>query len=141
MKQILLSTIFCLGFSLAGQAQSSEKAAVKERILQFASAADSQDATALQNLLDPHFQILMNQLFGSQEVVALDKSTYLNKIRNKEFGGEKRTVKIQQVLLNGNTATAKVLFQGQKMTFSSLLGLVKNKDGVWQIVTDMPVIQ
>ncbi len=122
-----------------GQSKNDDKA-IEEVIAKFARAADAQDVPALDGLLDAHYRIVMNQLFGSPDVVVMDRATYLAKIKSKEFGGEKRKVEIQQIVLNGNTAIAKVSFKGQKMTFVSLLQFVRTKDGAWKVVNDMPVV-
>ena len=65
----------------------------------------------------------------------------LEKIRNKEFGGDSRKVKIENLLLNGSTASAKVSFAGSQMSTMNLLTLVQASDGTWKLVSDMPVIK
>lgn len=121
-------------------AQSSEEARIKAVIEQFAAAADAQDADALAGVLDPNYRVVMNQLFGSDQVMTMDRATYLDKIRKKEFGGDQRTLTFHELTLNGNTASAKVELKGQNMTFVSLLQLVKDARGHWKLVSDLPVV-
>ncbi len=127
------------GLSAMAQAKSDDKP-IEKVIAQFAQAADVQDTNMLDALLDANFRIVMNQLFGSSKVVVMDRNTYLTKIEKKEFGGDERKVRIHEIIQNGNTATARVSFIGRKMTFVSMLQFVKNKDGAWKVVNDMPVL-
>lgn len=141
MKNNLLFTLllFCLSCSLQAQ-KGNEAKAIGETILQFAQAADAQNADKLDELLDSNYRIVMNQLFGSTEVIVMDKSMYLAKINAKEFGGDKRQVKMGKMDVNGNTANVKVTFTGAKMSFASFIQLVKTREGTWKIVNEMPVI-
>jgi hypothetical protein len=82
----------------------------------------------------------MNQLFGSKKVAVISKSVYLEKIKSKEWGGDKRTAIIENVIINGNTSVAKVTFKGKKATFISLINLVKNAKGEWKLISDTPVM-
>jgi ketosteroid isomerase-like protein len=127
------------GITLTAQTTTDEQA-IRNTITQFAKAGDKNDAKALEVLLDSNYRIVMNQLFGSPGVVIMDRATYIEKIRTKEYGGEKRTVTIESITINGNTASAKVVMKGTKMTFVSLFELVKGSDGQWKIVSDMPTI-
>ncbi|NJM94210.1 MAG: nuclear transport factor 2 family protein [Cytophagales bacterium] len=63
------------------------------------------------------------------------------KIRSKEYGGDQRQVTIDQVVINGEVASAKVTFAGTKMTFVSIIGLVKDDQGRWKLISDMPVVR
>jgi Putative lumazine-binding len=94
----------------------------------------------LETVLDPGFRIVMNRMFGSTQVDIMDRQLYLSKISSGEFGGEMRASTIEQVNVNGNTATALVKLAGAKMTFTSTLVLVQDADGRWRIVSDVPVI-
>jgi len=119
---------------------STDKASIKTTIAHFAKAGDEQDVEALDKLLDHNYRIVMNQLFGSTQVVVMSREAYLDKIKAKEFGGDQRTVSIEHITINGNTASAKVRLEGSKMTFVSLLDFVKDASGNWLLVQDLPVI-
>jgi hypothetical protein len=73
----------------------------------------------------------MNRLFGSTDVSIILKAVYLEKIKSKEWGGDTRILTIEEVVLNSTTASAKVVFEGTKMTFVSILMLVKNAYNKW----------
>lgn len=122
------------------QAQTQYQA-VSATIEAFAKGADQQDAEALESILDDNFRLVMNQLFGGDAVMTMDKNTYLTKIRNKEFGGDERTVVIHSVQVYGKNAQAQVSFQGSKMTFTSFLHLIHTAEGKWRIVNDLPTVE
>lgn len=130
----LLSTL-----TLAQTPDAKKK--VESAIANFAKAADDQNTKALNYLLDKNFRLIMNQMFGSTETVVMSREAYLDKIEKKEFGGEKRELKIEAILINGKNASAKVLFKGSKMTFVSLLQLAQDAEGNWKLVNDMPTLQ
>lgn len=122
-------------------AQSNDKQAIKQTITEFSKAGDASDVDKLATYLDDNYRVVMNRLFGSTKVTVLSKDAYLEKIKKKEFGGDKREINIESITLNGTTASAKVSFAGSKMTFVSILTLIKDKNDQWKIVTDVPVLQ
>ncbi|MFN7119250.1 MAG: nuclear transport factor 2 family protein [Saprospiraceae bacterium] len=110
-------------------------------VTQFAKYADTQDATAMSAILDDQYRAYLNRLMGSNQVNTLDKTTYLQLLKDKKIGGEERTVTIATVDVNGNNAFVKVKMEGKKMTFVSYLLLAKSEGGDWKIVADMPAIE
>lgn len=138
-KRVIIGTLALLitGFVYA---EDPEKNAVKATIVAFAKAADSNDASKLDNYLDENYRIVMNRMFGSKQVDVMPKPVYLEKIRSKEFGGDSRQLKFEMIMINGNTAMAKVVFTGSKMSFTSFLNLVKNESGDWKLVSEIPVM-
>lgn len=138
-KSILIGLVGIL-LSTCATAQQSDTEAVKATIQNFSNAGDFNDAKTLDKYLDANYRVVMNQLFGSKEVVVMPRTVYLEKIASKEFGGDSRDVKIENVLINGNTASAKVTFKGTKMTFVSIVTLVKHNDGEWKMLSDVPVV-
>lgn len=118
----------------------TEKKKVESAIYLFAKSGDLQDSKSLEALLDANFRLAMNQLFGSKEVVIMTREMYLDKINKKEFGGDKREVKIENLVIVGKNASAKVQFKGSKMTIISLIQLVQNATGEWKLVNDIPAV-
>ena len=145
MRKLTISGILCLLVSIMGCAQnktdSPESDLVKEAITNFAKATETNNTKQLDKYLDQNYRIVMNQAFGSKEVAVISKEIYLGKIKSKEWGGEKRTVTISNININGNTASVNVLFEGEKMTFNSTIILVKDINSKWKLVSDIPVIQ
>lgn len=141
MKKLILVVLVGVLFSANLYSQTNDMKAVKETITAFSKAGDANDANELEKYLDDNYRVVMNRLFGSTEVAVMPRAVYLEKIKTKEFGGDTRKLTIENVLVNGNTASAKVTFAGSKMTFVSLITLVKDDKGAWKLVSDMPVIQ
>lgn len=128
-------------FSVNLYSQTNEMKAIKETITAFSKAGDTNDVNELEKYLDDNYRVVMNRLFGSTEVAVMPRAVYIEKIKSKEFGGDTRKLTIESILVNGNTASAKVTFAGSKMTFVSLITLVKDDKDAWKLVSDMPMIQ
>jgi len=139
MKNLILIPMLLLLIN-TGVAQSNNMNKVQSTINSFANATEKQSTEELNLILDPGFRVVMNRLFGSKEVAVLGKEAYLKKIQSKEWGGEKREVSVENLTINGSTATAKVIFKGSKLTFVSLLQFVESADGSWKIISDMPTV-
>lgn len=137
-KSILIMLIAMIGTMT--YAQKNEEKSIKKVITNFAKAADNSDATKLATYLDENYRIVMNRLFGSESVSIINKTDYLAKIESKEWGGDKRKVEVLSIVVNGNTASAHVSLQGEKATFISIFTLIKNADGEWLLVSDIPII-
>ncbi len=141
IKLKFITMIAILAFALGANAQSQDTKAIKKVITAFAKAGDQNDAEKLGSYLDDNFRIVMNRLFGSDKVSILPKSVYLQKIKSKEFGGDDRDISFENFLVNGTSASAKVVLKGKKMTFVSLITLVKDKNDDWKLVSDTPMVQ
>lgn len=133
--------IFALFMTAGCKAQSSDEKAIKETILAFSKAGDKNDTDKLATYLDDNYRIVMNRLFGSSEVSVMTKDIYLEKIKTKEYGGDNRKVKIESIVLNGSTASVKASFVGSKLTFVSILILIKDGNNEWKLVSDLPVVK
>ena len=141
MKKVNLIVLAISMFSvLSCSAQNSEVKKIEKVITAFSKAGDRNDSKMLEAYLDDNYRIVMNRLFGAETVSVMDKTTYLEKIKSKEYGGDKRVVTIENVVINGATASAKVTFKGSKMTFVSILVLIQDANGNWKLVSDIPTI-
>jgi len=140
MRNVMLMSIIVLFTTTSCTAQSVEENAIRETITAYSKAGDVNDADKLAGYLDDNYRIVMNQLFGSTEISIMPKNIYLEKIRTKEYGGDNRKIDITTLTLNGNTASARVIFTGSKMTFASILTLARDASGGWKILSDMPVV-
>jgi ketosteroid isomerase-like protein len=138
-KYVLLGALTFFG--LLARAQSKEVKEVKETVLAFAKAGDAQDAELLGTYLDEHYRVVMNRLFGNTELVVMTREVYLAKIRNKEFGGDTRTLVFHDIQVNGQTAVVRVRMEGSKLTLESTLLLTQDTKGKWRLVCDVPIPQ
>lgn len=140
-KQISIILLFTLLTVTTTMAQNKkEETNITETITKFVNAADQQNEKELENLLDNNFRLSLNQMFGNIGLLFIDKQTYLNKIKAKEFGGDKRQIKLEQIVIVNNNASVKATFAGTKMTVVTLLQLVKINTGEWKILNDLPAI-
>ncbi|GEM_PF-683986 len=121
-------------------AQSAAVSSVRKSVEAAALAADQSDVVPLDDLLHPEFRIAMNRLFGSQDLVLMSKTAYLEKIRSKEFAGTPRTLVMTDVQVKGANAAVTAVFKGSTMSFHSYLTLVQNAGGQWWVVQDVPVL-
>lgn len=142
MKTKILTVILVLTLAVLNiTAQNpGDENAIKETITKFVISADQQDEKALEILLDNNFRLSLNQMFGSSTIILIDKQGYLNKIKAKEFGGDKREVKIENLIVVNNNASVKATFKGGKMTIVTLLQLIKSANGEWKILNDLPQV-
>jgi ketosteroid isomerase-like protein len=141
MKKLkLMAIVLSLFTAFNSNAQKAEVEVIKKIVTNFSKAGDTNNSEKLSTYLDDNYRIVMNRLFGSTAVSTMSKSMYLEKIASKEFGGDERKVSFDSVTINGNTACAIVMLEGEKMTSKSIITLVKNTDGIWKLMSDMPVI-
>ena len=98
ISNIMMTVFGTMVFSIA-QGQETGVEEVKKTIMQFATAADYQDPIILEEVLDANFRVVMNRLFGLEGVTIMPREVYLAKIKNKEFGGDKREVPSMEILL------------------------------------------
>jgi len=135
-----LISLFVLSFQ-GLKAQSSDEKAIKGLIAEFAEAGDQNDAQALDRILDENYRVVMNRLFGSSEVSIMPRDVYLKKIAKGEFGGDQRRVEVHKILVYGSNAFVKATLKGKKLTMVSLYACVKDEEGKWKLLTDMPTVR
>lgn len=142
MKKVNLIVLMISMFTvLSCSTQNPEVKKVEKAITDFSKAGDNNDSKKLETYLDDNYRIVMNRLFGAETVSVMDKTTYLEKIKSKEYGGDKRELTMENVVINGTTASAKVTFKGSKMTFISIIVLIQNADDEWKLVSDVPIVK
>ncbi|MEO0895682.1 MAG: nuclear transport factor 2 family protein [Bacteroidota bacterium] len=140
LKTMILFGFMSIMMASLGLSQNTDVKAIKQTIKTFAGAADAYDTDAIDTCTDDHYRIVMNRLFGSKGVGIVDKATYLKKIESKEWGGDKRSLSFENITVNGASASAKVTLKGEKATFVSTFTLIKDGDGVWKLVEDVPTV-
>lgn len=142
MKKVLFASIFFMTMQLAGYAQNtSDLSKIAEVVRIFSTAGDQQNATNLDPVLHPQFRAVVHRLFGAPDVSLMDKALYLQLIRDKKIGGDKREVHLLHTEISNNIATVKAIFQGKMLRFTTYISLVKMENGTWQIIGDLPDIE
>lgn len=142
MKNVFFVTVLSLFTAVSGFSQkSSDEKMVSKIVHQFAASADKQDAVKMEKILDTQYRAVLNQLFGSKEVSVMDKTAYLQMIRDKKIGGDNRKVEILAIDITHNNAAVKARFTGTELNFQTYLFLAKDTHGQWKIVSDMPFIE
>ncbi len=119
----------------------SEVIQITETIHSFAKAADDRNFNLMQEVLHDDFRAIVNQLFDSKEVSITDKKTYLNLLKNGIIGGDKRDVIILSMDIEDKNAHVKAKLIGHELKFTTFLQLVQIEQGVWKVISDMPVIE
>ena len=128
-------------FSTMVMAQKEEVKKIKTTIEGFVKAGDENNHEEIGNYLDANYRVVMNRLFGSEAVGVVNKDEYIAKIESKEWGGDKREITYEEIIITGTVATAKVKLVGSKMTFISNFTLIQNAEGDWMLLSDTPVIE
>lgn len=137
MKTIILSTALTFLMIILPSRENLESSEIKQTIIDFAKAGDENDLNTLKRILDDNYRIVMNRLFGSDEIKMINKEMYLSKIKSKEWGGDNRKVEVREIIYNGNSASAIVNYKGEKMSFTSIIDLIKDKED-WKIIAETP---
>ena len=141
MKTALFASFVLMLAPKATSAQTNDDIIDIEVVVQaFAAAGDLQDAQALEQILHPYYRSVVHRVMGSPDTKVLDKATYVQLMRDKKIGGDKRTVKILHTEVEQNTAVVKAVLTGQTLKFTTFLSLVRLPEGGWQIVSDMPQV-
>ena len=135
-KHLLTILLTLTAISMKAQTEINK---VESIIYQFAQSGDERDIEILETtILHEEFRVTLNRLFGGEKLTTLSKSAYIQMIKDGKLGGDKRTVEILLLDIIKENAIAKVKLVGSKMTFTSHYLLVKNGEGQWQLLNDLP---
>ena len=118
--------------------KKEEKEAIKKTVTTYLKGGDERNSTLLNEAMHEDFRVVLHRAFGGEKTSVLSKETYVKMVEDEKLGGTKRTVKFKSVDYSGNVATVKANLESDKLIFESYYDLVKNTDGKWQIVSDMP---
>ncbi|GLR17296.1 nuclear transport factor 2 family protein [Portibacter lacus] len=113
---------------------------ISQVVESFVKHVDDRNIDEVNNVLHDDFRAIVNQAFGSKDVQFLTKPIYLDLMKKKEIGGDARKVVILSVDLEDKNAVVKAKFTGKELVFTTFLQLIKDSDGDWKIMSDLPVI-
>ncbi|GCC52412.1 hypothetical protein SanaruYs_26490 [Chryseotalea sanaruensis] len=139
MTNTILISLLIAGTLSQGLSQT-EQEDIETAIRTFAKAADKRDVKELDKILHTEFRLAMNQLFGSQDLTTMNKTTYLKMVEDGKLGGEDRKLEMLEVKVFQKNASCIVRFTGSKMSFQTFLQLVRGTDGNWTVVNDLPAL-
>lgn len=120
---------------------NNQMAKITQTIHDFSTAVDRQDAKATDAILHTEFRAVVNQFMGAADVTILAKPLYLDMLKAKKIGGDKRAVKVHSINLTNNVAVARVTFMGKELAFHTFIQLVEDPEGNWLIISDMPNVE
>lgn len=107
----------------------------------FSKSGDERNVVKLEKILHKDYRAIVNQAFGSSEIQFMDKATYLDLLKKKAIGGDTRSVTILSIEMEENNAIVKAKFAGKALIFTTFMQMVKNSEGEWKVMSDLPVIQ
>jgi Putative lumazine-binding len=117
-----------------------DKKEIKKTLLKYVKAGDENNVKNLEKVTHENFRIVLNDT-KKMEIAVVDRSTYMDLIEKKVFGGTPRKVDIQILDVFGNTnATVKTKLTSEKAIFYNYYSLLKI-DGKWWVVQDLLYVE
>jgi hypothetical protein len=117
--------------------KSEDLSPIKEVIEAYAKGADTRNLDALDTSFHDHFRVVAMTPEGVRN---LDKQTYLQLIRDEKIGGVDRSLDIEWITADGDTARAEVTLSTPKAVFHDDLALIRDS-GTWQIVNNVTRVE
>lgn len=120
--------------AVAQESVSSDLQDIESTITSYAQSGDAQDVSGLEAVTHTDFRVVFR--VSDEQTVTLPREVFFGKFRDKEFGGDDRTIDIQSIdIRGGKTAIAKVVLRGEQATMSNYLNLAK-VNGEWVLLSD-----
>lgn len=139
MKILLLISVWLCAFDV--QPPTDDLTAVSKAVHAFSQSADTKDLKKMETVLHDDFRAIVNQAFESEKVEFMDKSLYLQLLKDGKIGGSKRKVELLSIDMTVNTAIVKAKLSGEQLIFTTFIQVVKNAKGEWKVLSDMPQIE
>ncbi|MEM6807431.1 MAG: nuclear transport factor 2 family protein [Bacteroidota bacterium] len=143
MKRMIVSlSVLSLSLMLFAFTQmDTDKDQITTAVKAFVKSADQQDVDAMDKVMHKEYRTLANQLFGATELSVINKSAYLDMMKAGKLGGDSRKVKIEEIQVIGKNAVVKAKLQGKQLIFETFIQLVKDAEGEWKVISDLPKIE
>ncbi|MBK7036289.1 MAG: nuclear transport factor 2 family protein [Chitinophagales bacterium] len=140
MKSLKLTIMLTLvSATLFGQNTNKAKEEISTLVTNFSSAVENRDTLLLDPLLNENFRVVALRFPTPDKTTVLSKEKYIFLLSAGKIGGEKRSVEIINLDISEYVATAKVVFESDKMIFTTYQTYILNSEGKWQIISDIPV--
>ena len=141
LLSLLSTTSLCIGTQTKANVLISifvekETDEIKKVIYAYIAGGDEQSVSQLQKVMHDNYRVIINDPKENQ-IKELDKSTYLDFIEQKKFGGIPRKVEIESISISNEVnATVKLKMSSSSAIFFSQFSMVKS-DNKWWIIQDM----
>lgn len=118
----------------------SDKEEIKKAVEVYVAGGDQQDVSLLQTVMHDNYRVIINDT-KENAIKELDKSTYLDFIGKKVFGGDPRKIEIESIQVSqGLNAVVKLKMTSSKAVFYSQFSLVKSQQK-WWLVQDLAYME
>ncbi len=132
MKLLLFISLVAFGI-VKSHAQSID---FEQLVMKYSKAGDEQNSETLSALTHETFRIIWHD-GDKTELSNIPREVHLQKIRDREFGGDTRKATLLETIwFDDVNAALKITMEGEKATMKSLLSLV-NFGGEWKIVQEL----
>jgi len=111
----------------------SDRDEIMDVIYLYMDATEHNKVAVIDEIFHDDFRVMAYTADGLR---VLDKSTYLNLLREKKIGGNARNLDIKSIELQSNTASAQIDLVGDKAVFHDRLQLIQSEGG-WKIVHNL----
>ncbi|MEL6632246.1 MAG: nuclear transport factor 2 family protein [Bacteroidota bacterium] len=139
MNRLIFIFLFFASFIGTSCAQNLEKQ-ISSVVKTFTQGGDSYDLAKLESSLHADYRMVWHDGQNAQAFIA-DKTTFVDKVKSKEWGGDSRKVRIEEVhIISEANAYVKATLKGDKADFFSHYTLI-NSEGKWQIVHELVTAQ
>ena len=140
MRSLNLTIMLTLvSLTLFGQNTNKAKEEISTLVTNFSSAVENRDTLLLDPLLNENFRVVALRFPTPDKTTVLSKEKYIFLLSAGKIGGEKRSVEIINLDISEYVAIVKVVFESDKMIFTTYQTYILNSEGKWQIISDIPV--
>jgi len=143
----LLATVLLIGVSstyanieknklMLKSSSLNDNKLIEQTVKTYIEGGDKQSVSLLEGVMHDNYRVVINDI-KENAIKELDKSTYLDFIGKKVFGGDSRTVEIESIQVSKDlNAVVKLKMTSSKAVFYSQFSLVK-VEGKWWILQDL----
>lgn len=114
---------------------------VRSVVEDFNRAIAANDVTALERVLHPEFRVVANRFPTPDATSILPRAVYLKLIADKTIGGTAYTITYHDTNVTKHSATVRATLRASESTMHVTFLIIKTPEGVWQIISDMAVME
>lgn len=110
---------------LTSTAHASDMDDVKNVIEHYANYDNTYNAEGLEEVTDASFHFMMHASGDTETVTTIPREAFLKGIAAKQFGGNNKALKIENVVIQGNIANVYFTHTGKNAGFHHFMNLIK----------------